>query len=126
MNLTEQFENRLQRKTLFDQPQWLSSLKSSSINKSKMDEMVLDFLVKEGYKQAATDFADETGLEVDLTVQKNMNEKHNIRQLFLTEEIDQVIATINGIDPKVNFNKSSNFDDFRFLRKTLSCFLILN
>lgn len=101
MNLTQEFENRLKRKSLFDKKSWMSHLKTNQIDKSMMDQLVLDFLVKEGYKQAATDFAQESGLTVDLSKEHNMREKHRIRKLLLEEQIDEVIVAINNIDPKV-------------------------
>jgi hypothetical protein len=72
MNLTEQFEDRLARKTLFNQKSWLGHLKYSNMSKELMDKLILDFLIKEGHKQAAKDFASESGLKFDPEKHQNM------------------------------------------------------
>ena len=88
MNLTQQFEYRLKRKQNFDKQAWIKHLSENQIDKQLMDKLVLNFLIKEGYKQAATDFAEEAGLEVNLGNELNMHQKHNIRQLLLSERIE--------------------------------------
>jgi hypothetical protein len=123
MNLTEKFENRLNRKALFSQVQWLDHLRTKSINKDSMDRLVLDFLIKEGYKQAATDFAEEAGLLIDLSNQKNMSEKHEIRKLLLAEEIDSVIENIDKVDPDVrDLSKIASELNFKLF---IACFKLI-
>ena len=54
------------------------------------------------HKQAALDFCEEAGLRFDLYDSIHIYEKHKIRKLLLSEQIEDVIQEVEKIDTEVS------------------------
>ena len=65
-----------------------------------MNRMIMDYLVKHGYSQAATDFAMESGVNmgVDLTT---IEQRKRIKNAIYAGHLEIAIEEINDIDATV-------------------------
>lgn len=63
----------------------------------------MNYLVIEGYKDAAEKFAEETGMEPTVELE-SIEDRMNIRNSVQAGEIDQAIEQVNDLDPEVLSN----------------------
>ena len=70
--------------------------------------MIMDYLIKHGYSQAATDFAVESGVNmgVDPTT---IEQRKRIKNAIYAGQLQQAIEEINDIDAAVS--RSNSFPD---------------
>jgi hypothetical protein len=73
------------------------------INKQDLNKLVMNYLVIEGYKDAAEKFAHETGLEPTVELE-SIEDRMNIRNAVQNGDIDQAIAQVNDLDPEVELD----------------------
>ena len=70
-----------------------------------MDELVMNFLVHEGYKEGALMFAQESGAEANIDAD-SIDSRVLIRKLILKGDIEEAIKEINELNPEVSQNHS--------------------
>jgi hypothetical protein len=86
---------------------WVEELNKLRVSRQDMNKLVLNYLIIEGYKDAAEKFIKETGIkgnylnnlaeyDVDL-LQKRMK----IRTLIMSGRIDEAVNEINDINSEV-------------------------
>ena len=66
-----------------------------------MDELVMNFLIHEGYKEGALTFAEESGTQAQIDEQ-SIDSRILIRKLILQGNIEEAIRHINELDPEVS------------------------
>ena len=66
-----------------------------------MDELIMNFLVHEGYKEGALRFAEESGASVQID-QGSIDARILIRKLILEGNIEEAIRQINELNPEVS------------------------
>lgn len=73
---------------------------SRNISGSDINSLVLNYLVVEGFKDAAEQFCAETGLEppVDLN---SISERMRIRTAIQDGQIEQAMALVNDLNPEI-------------------------
>ncbi|KAK0563571.1 hypothetical protein OC844_002148 [Tilletia horrida] len=79
--------------------QWERRLNQASISKDDLNRLVMDYLVIEGYKDAAERFAAESGLspQVDL---ESIENRMLIRNAIQRGDIENAIGKVNELDPE--------------------------
>ena len=99
----------MSRKKTITSEEWQKRLQKVKIPKTQMNKLVMNYLVTEGYQNAAEKFQQESGAEagVDLSVLENRME---IRKAIMKGQIDTAISLINDLDPEIlDTNKKLNF-----------------
>mmetsp|Transcript_23141 Transcript_23141/g.59467 ORF Transcript_23141/g.59467 Transcript_23141/m.59467 type:complete len:299 (+) Transcript_23141:59-955(+) len=79
---------------------WQARLAELEVNKTFMNRLVLDYLVIEGYKDAAEAFARESGVapEVDLDT---ISDRMSIRESVQRGDVEAAVARVNELDPTI-------------------------
>lgn len=67
-----------------------------------MDELVMNFLVHEGYKEGALTFAQESGVKANSIDTETIDSRKKIRKLILEGNIEDAIYHINELNPEVS------------------------
>lgn len=80
--------------------EWQTKLDAVKISKSDLNKLVMNYLVIEGYKDAAEKFSVECGTTptVDLT---SIEDRMKIRAAVQKGAIDQAIAMVNDLNPEI-------------------------
>ena len=79
---------------------WMEELRKVRIQRSEMNRIVLDYLVTEGFKEAAEKFSQETGLKpaVDLDM---LDDRIRVREAVQRGDIDEAIQLVNDYDQEI-------------------------
>ncbi|KAI9032163.1 CTLH/CRA C-terminal to lish motif domain-containing protein [Hyaloraphidium curvatum] len=88
------------KKVTIPRDEWEKRLAEVKINKQDLNKLVMNYLVIEGYKDAAEKFAQETGLEPSVELE-SIEDRMNIRNAVQNGDIDQAIAHVNDLDPEI-------------------------
>lgn len=80
--------------------EWMESLQHVKINKTDMNKLVMNYLVIEGYKDAAEQFCNETGMSpfVDLAF---MESRMKIRAAIQNGSIEEAIDLVNDLNSEI-------------------------
>ena len=70
------------------------------IYRSDLNALVFDYLVVEGFSDAAVEFARETGLPVDVD-QASIQERMRIRDAVEDGRVEEAVRRVNELDPEV-------------------------
>lgn len=79
---------------------WMSRLETLPLSRSDMNTLVMDYLVTEGYKDAAQVFMDEAGVQSPINLE-SMSDRIKIREAMDLGNIDLVTQMINDFDPEL-------------------------
>ncbi|KAH6580935.1 hypothetical protein BASA50_002096 [Batrachochytrium salamandrivorans] len=87
------------KKTL-SQEDWEKKLSDVQISKQDLNKLVMNYLIIEGYKDAAEKFSAESGLvpSVDLAT---VEDRMNIRNAIQNGNIEAAIEQVNDLDPEI-------------------------
>ena len=66
-----------------------------------MDELVMNFLIHEGYKEGALCFAQESGIRAQIDTE-SIDARIMIKRLILAGDIEEAIRQINEVNPEVS------------------------
>jgi len=77
---------------------WIEDLNKMKISSHTMNKLVMDYLVREGYKEAAEKFEKEAKVEV-LPKVDQLEQKTEIKNAILSGEIKKAISLINDLRP---------------------------
>jgi glucose-induced degradation protein 8 len=100
-NTNNQKEPKETKKTI-SREEWDNKLKEVAVDKDDLNKLVMNYLVIEGYKDAAEKFSVEAGVnpKIDLSsIQDRMNIRHSIQG----GRIEEAISIVNDLDPEVRF-----------------------
>lgn len=88
------------KKNNISKEKWESKLANVSVDKKDLNKLIMNYLVIEGYKDAAEKFSQESGLQpsVDLLY---IEERMNIRNTIQSGNIDEAIEKVNDLDPEI-------------------------
>ncbi|PWN25263.1 hypothetical protein BDZ90DRAFT_243882, partial [Jaminaea rosea] len=80
--------------------EWEKKLNEVHVNKDDLNRLVMDYLVIEGYKDAAARFSLETGLrpQVDLA---SIEDRMTIRAAIERGDVEEAIGRVNELDPEI-------------------------
>ncbi|ORY12276.1 hypothetical protein LY90DRAFT_708722 [Neocallimastix californiae] len=87
-------------KKVISKEKWESKLANVSVEKKDLNKLIMNYLVIEGYKDAAEKFSQESGLQpsVDLLY---IEERMDIRNTIQSGNIDEAIEKVNDLDPEI-------------------------
>ncbi|CAB1108506.1 unnamed protein product [Ectocarpus sp. CCAP 1310/34] len=87
----------LQQKVI-DSPSWDVRMKRCEVAKGELNELVMNYLVVEGYRDAAEHFVEESGTDakVDLTT---IEERVAIRKAMMQGNVVEAMKLANDLDP---------------------------
>jgi len=83
-----------------DRSEWMNRIESSHIDRNLMNALVMNYLVTEGFKEAAEKFSSETGICYPYD-DKLLDERINIREFIENGNIDGAISFINKLHPQL-------------------------
>jgi len=77
---------------------WMENLSKVHVSRQTLNKLVMNYLVTEGFKDAAEKFEDESGVsaEVDLN---QLDHRINIRDAIQAGKIDDAISSLNDLHP---------------------------
>ncbi|CAB3380190.1 glucose-induced degradation protein 8 homolog [Cloeon dipterum] len=86
---------------------WLNKLEGLNINRTDMNKLIMNYLVTEGFKEAAEKFKQESGVEptVDLN---SLDHRIRVRDAIQAGNIQAAVAMVNELHPEL-------LDNDRFL-----------
>ncbi|OCF75333.1 hypothetical protein I204_04188 [Kwoniella mangroviensis CBS 8886] len=84
----------------FDTRQWEDELSKVDISKHDLNLLIFDYLLIEGYPDAAVEFARETGLPADVDHEK-VQERMEIRQAVEDGRVEEAVRRVNELDPEI-------------------------
>ncbi|WVW80516.1 hypothetical protein I302_102501 [Kwoniella bestiolae CBS 10118] len=84
----------------FDTRQWEDELGKADISKHDLNTLVFDYLLIEGYSDAAVQFARETGLPADVDHEK-VQERMEIRSAVENGRVEEAVRRVNELDPEI-------------------------
>ncbi|KAJ1985680.1 hypothetical protein H4R33_003838 [Dimargaris cristalligena] len=87
-------------KTVISFEDWQQRLNSLSFGKSELNQLIMDYLIIEGYKDAAEKFSEECGLQPDVDL-NFIEERMKIRFAVQTGNIEEAIERVNDLNPQI-------------------------
>ncbi|KAI7885620.1 hypothetical protein K492DRAFT_228842 [Lichtheimia hyalospora FSU 10163] len=86
--------------SLMYQNEWEQRLNKVKINKQDLNRLVMNYLVIEGYKDAAEQFSLESGLEPTIDLE-SIQERMEIRHAIQSGDVDTAIELVNDVNPEI-------------------------
>eukprot|EP00287_Rhodomonas_sp_CCMP768_P001913 CAMPEP_0196756854 /NCGR_PEP_ID=MMETSP1091-20130531/102432_1 /TAXON_ID=302021 /ORGANISM="Rhodomonas sp., Strain CCMP768" /LENGTH=90 /DNA_ID=CAMNT_0042105543 /DNA_START=24 /DNA_END=292 /DNA_ORIENTATION=+ len=86
------------KKELIEMDDWNRRLAKAKVSKQDLDRLVMNFLVIEGYKDTAENFAREAFIDpgVDLSA---ISDRMEIRSAMHTGDVETAIERVNDLNP---------------------------
>jgi len=79
---------------------WEEKVKSYHVPRGDINKLVMEYLVKEGYKDAVVSFREETGIDPQVNV-NSMEDQTNIREAVEAGRIQDAMEMVNNVDPEI-------------------------
>uniref|UniRef100_A0A8C6MCH8 GID complex subunit 8 homolog n=1 Tax=Nothobranchius furzeri TaxID=105023 RepID=A0A8C6MCH8_NOTFU len=80
--------------------EWMEKLNNVHIQRADMNRLIMNYLVTEGFKEAAEKFRMESGIEPSVDLD-SLDERIKIREMILKGQIQEAIALINSLHPEL-------------------------
>uniref|UniRef100_A0A8C1UAA2 GID complex subunit 8 homolog b (S. cerevisiae) n=1 Tax=Cyprinus carpio TaxID=7962 RepID=A0A8C1UAA2_CYPCA len=80
--------------------EWMEKLNNVHIQRADMNRLIMNYLVTEGFKEAAEKFRMESGIEPSVDLD-SLDERIKIREMVLKGQIQEAIALINSLHPEL-------------------------
>ncbi|XP_056279371.1 glucose-induced degradation protein 8-A homolog isoform X3 [Pseudoliparis swirei] len=80
--------------------EWMDKLNNVHIQRADMNRLIMNYLVTEGFKEAAEKFRMESGIEPSVDLD-SLDERIKIREMILKGQIQEAIALINSLHPEL-------------------------
>lgn len=97
-------EARVKRNISFDRDKWIQAISVKSVTNSYLKEMILNYLVSEGYENAASTFASESGLDLGERNSELIKVKDRVRMALKVKDVSQVITALNEFNSELLLN----------------------
>lgn len=79
---------------------WRSAVAGVHIPKQQLNSLVLNYLITEGYREAAEKFREESGCHSDIDPEE-IDHRMRIRKAVMEGEIDEAISAVNEFDAEI-------------------------
>jgi len=79
---------------------WMESLQTLHVTRAEMNHLVMNYLVTEGFKEAADKFHTESGVRAKFD-QDTIEERIKIREAIQAGHIQEAISLINSLNPEL-------------------------
>lgn len=83
-----------------DRMEWMNRIETSHIDRSLMNRLVMNYLVTEGFKEAADKFGTETGICYPYDLEP-LDERIKIREAIEIGDIEKAVNNINSLHPEL-------------------------
>ncbi|XDA82431.1 hypothetical protein R6Z07F_012349 [Ovis aries] len=80
--------------------EWMEKLNNLHVQRADMNRLIMNYLVTEGFKEAAEKFRMESGIEPSVDLE-TLDERIKIREMILKGQIQEAIALINSLHPEL-------------------------
>ncbi|XP_062396844.1 glucose-induced degradation protein 8-B homolog isoform X2 [Sardina pilchardus] len=80
--------------------EWMEKINNVHIQRADMNKLIMNYLVTEGFKEAAEKFRMESGIEPTLDLD-SLDERIKIREMILKGQIQEAIALLNSLHPEL-------------------------
>ena len=87
------------QKRIITQEEWDSKLDQIKIPRAQMNRLVMDYLITEGYQEAADNFQIESGISI--LTEDYFAERDSIRKALMSGDIDKAVLLANSISPTI-------------------------
>ncbi|BFZ59605.1 hypothetical protein YB2330_000619 [Saitoella coloradoensis] len=87
-------------KRVIDPEEWNRRMDAVKISKSDLNQLVMNYLIIEGYQSAAIKFAQEANITPSIDLD-SINERMVIRQAIHRGDVQEAIERINELDPEL-------------------------
>ncbi|CAH1981558.1 unnamed protein product [Acanthoscelides obtectus] len=93
-------EKCVEKQEAIPKEEWLKLLEENDSGRSSMNKLIMNYLVTEGFKEAAEKFQQESGVmpSVDL---HSLDDRIKIRDAIMTGRIQEATALINQLHPEL-------------------------
>ncbi|KAI9140132.1 CTLH/CRA C-terminal to lish motif domain-containing protein [Paraphysoderma sedebokerense] len=97
--LWERYQSATQKKVI-QKDEWMKKLDNVKVSKNDLNKLIMNYLVIEGYKDAAEKFSLECGLQptVDLM---SIQDRMLIRNAVQRGDVEEAIERVNDLDPEI-------------------------
>ncbi|XP_059160654.1 glucose-induced degradation protein 8-B homolog [Physella acuta] len=79
---------------------WMKQLMSQHVGRADMNKLIMNYLVTEGFKEAAEKFSAESGVTPTVNLD-SLDDRIRIRQAILEGRVMEAIAIINSLYPEL-------------------------
>jgi len=90
----------MSNKRVISSEEWKKKLDEIKINKGDLNKLVMNYLVIEGYMEAAEKFQQESGTEPEVDL-KSIANRMAVRNAIQSGNIEDGIERVNKLDPKI-------------------------
>ncbi|KAI8990821.1 CTLH/CRA C-terminal to lish motif domain-containing protein [Mycotypha africana] len=87
-------------KKTISRDEWEQRLAKVKVNKQDLNQLVMNYLVVEGYKDAAEQFSLESGLAPSVDLQ-SIQDRLDIRHAIQSGDVDTAIDLVNDLNPEI-------------------------
>ncbi|KAI9277451.1 CTLH/CRA C-terminal to lish motif domain-containing protein [Sporodiniella umbellata] len=88
------------KKKTIAKSEWEQRLAEVQVHKQDLNQLIMNYLVIEGYRDATEQFSEESGLEPTSNLD-SIQERMNIRQAIQSGGIDTAIDLVNELNPEI-------------------------
>ncbi len=79
---------------------WEEKVKSYYLPRAEINKLVMEYLVKEGFKDAVLSFSEETGIDPEVNM-SSMDDQIKIREAIEGGRIQDAVEMVNNVDPEI-------------------------
>ncbi|XP_021598095.1 protein GID8 homolog isoform X4 [Manihot esculenta] len=97
-----EFEAMATSKKVITREEWEKKLNDVKIRKSDMNKLVMNFLVTEGYVDAAEKFRIESGTEPDIDL-ATITDRMAVKKAVQSGNVEDAIEKVNDLNPEQSF-----------------------
>lgn len=80
--------------------EWMNRLEGLHIQRADMNKLIMDYLVTEGFKEAAEKFEQESGVSIAIELD-SLDERIRIRDAIQRGDIQEATAIVNQLHPEL-------------------------
>lgn len=84
----------------YTEKQWMKLLEENELCRTSMNKLIMNYLVTEGFKEAAEKFQEESGVAPSIDLH-TLNERIKIRDCILNGAIQEATVLINQYNPEL-------------------------
>ncbi|PRP85898.1 hypothetical protein PROFUN_06172 [Planoprotostelium fungivorum] len=96
---------RFQEKQEVSIDNWMNKLKDADVSRQHLNQLIMNYFMIEGYKEAAQNFQQESAA-VDL---ETISERVNIRNLMESGRVEEAVECTNDMNPEILDTNSALF-----------------
>ena len=96
----ESTKNEDKVQTVITPSQWNEALSCIEISRSEMNNLIMNYLVIEGYKDVAEEFSKDSGTPLHMDTE-SINDRMQVRRLIENGNIKEAIDIVNEMNPEI-------------------------